>query len=166
MKGRLIVVLSVFLILTGCASVQFKAPKEPIKVDVAMRLDVYQHVVKDINAIESIVSGGNIDSKPQSMLNFFCSSAYAQEGLSPGTEAAVMRRKARYADIASAKSRGLIAENTSGLLDITDQGRGDAALGNLVSAENNDRMEIYKAIAAKNGTSVSEVQKVYASQMR
>ena len=46
------------LVLGGCASVQVNAPKEPIKMDISMRLDVYQHVVKDIDDIESIVAGG------------------------------------------------------------------------------------------------------------
>jgi len=38
--------MGVFLTV-GCAKVQVQAPKEPIKVDISMRLDVYQHVEKD-----------------------------------------------------------------------------------------------------------------------
>ena len=35
----------------GCARVRVEAPKEAIKVDISMRLDVYQHVQKDIDEI-------------------------------------------------------------------------------------------------------------------
>ncbi|MDD5729736.1 MAG: hypothetical protein PHN57_01210, partial [Candidatus Omnitrophica bacterium] len=52
----IMVAASVILVL-GCARVRVEAPKEPIKVDISMRLDIYQHVTKDINDIENIVTG-------------------------------------------------------------------------------------------------------------
>ena len=56
MKIALILMLGVIFSL-GCARVMVQAPKEPIKVDISMRLDVYQHIQNDIDDIESIVSG-------------------------------------------------------------------------------------------------------------
>jgi len=53
-------------------------------MDISMRLDVYQHVVKDIDAIEGIVAGSSdkTESKDKrSFLSFVVSNVYAQEGL-------------------------------------------------------------------------------------
>ncbi len=58
------VILGVLVVFFGCARVRVEAPKEAIKLDISMRLDIYQHVTKDIDAIEDIVSGGS--SKPLS----------------------------------------------------------------------------------------------------
>ena len=79
----------------ACARVRVEAPKDPIKVDISMRLDIYQHVQTDINQIENIVSGAQEKPKPkdgQSLLDHFIHSAYAQEGLSPEVEQAALRR--------------------------------------------------------------------------
>jgi hypothetical protein len=97
MKAIGLVILAIVVIL-GCARVRVEAPKEPIKVDITMRLDVYQHVVKDINNIEDLVSGASSAQTPadkQSRSFFFAAAAYAQEGLSPDVEQAALRRKDR-----------------------------------------------------------------------
>lgn len=44
--------------------------------------------------------------------------------------------------------------------------RGDASLNDLVSAENSDRMIIYRSIAEKNGATLGEVQKLYATKLQ
>jgi hypothetical protein len=56
MKMIYLAVMILFLSV-GCARVRVEAPKEAIKLDISMRLDIYQHVAKDIDAIEDIVSG-------------------------------------------------------------------------------------------------------------
>jgi len=156
--------LAALFVVTGCARVQVVAPKEPIKVDIAMRLDVYQHVEKDIDAIEEIVSGKMVAGKPTSKLNFFTGTAYAAEGFSDEIESAAIRRNARYGDLMAAESAGLIGENKSGLVEL--RGAGDASLGKLISAENSDRMIIYKSVADKNGAALGEVQKLYAKKLQ
>lgn len=162
MVRKIGVIFIVLFIAIGCARVQVVAPKDPIKVDIAMRLDVYQHVEKDINAIEDIVSGKTPSGKLQSMLNSFVGFAYAEEGLSIEAEGAAMRRKARYQDLVSAESSGRIGENKSGFVEL----RGEASYNGLVSAENGDRMIIYRSIAEKNGAALSEVQKLYANKLQ
>jgi len=152
--------LAALFIVTGCARVQVVAPKEPIKVDIAMRLDVYQHVEKEIDEIEDIVSGNKAAEKQTSMLNFFTGIAYAEEGLPSNIKKAAMRRRARYDELSSAESSGRIGENKSGLVEL--RGAGDASLNELISAENSDRMIIYRAIAEKNGAALNEVQKLYS----
>jgi len=80
----------------GCARVSLQGSEKPIKVDISMRLDVYQHVEKDADSIENIVSGGK---DKQSFLNLFVSVAYAQEEMSPEVHDAALRRKDRRATL-------------------------------------------------------------------
>jgi hypothetical protein len=86
MKMFWIFLTSVFAVM-GCARVNMVAPKEAIKLDVSMRLDVYQHVAKDVDSIEDMVSGTSkktVSATHQSFLGSFFSEAYAQEdGLGP-----------------------------------------------------------------------------------
>jgi uncharacterized protein YdbL (DUF1318 family) len=165
MKNRMAVPVTVLLVILvmGCASVQVKAPKDPIKVDITMRLDVYQHVEKDIDSIEDIVSG-KAAPKPKGgmQLNLLFTNAYAEEGLSADVEQAALRRRDRRDELVSWEQKGVIGENSMGLVEA----RSGQAPGGLVSAENADRMVIYKGIAKKNGTSVEDVQKIYAVRLQ
>jgi len=167
-KNILIVMLGVVFCL-GCARVRVEGSKEPIKVDISMRLDVYQHVQKDINAIEDIVSGSGNNTTPadkQSMLDYFVSSAYAQEELDPQVEQAALRRKARREEIASWQQKRVLGEDKAGLLQIRVPEASNAALEQLVAAENADRMTIYNALAKKNQTSVQSIQELYAERLQ
>ncbi|MBU1061958.1 MAG: YdbL family protein, partial [Candidatus Omnitrophica bacterium] len=87
--------------------------------------------------------------------------AYAQD-LSPELEAAALRRKARYEELSSLEEMGVVGENHAGLVAVRKSS--DGSVEELVGAENNDRMIIYKEIAAKNNTSVEEIQKIYAGR--
>jgi len=148
----------------GCARVRVEAPKEPIKVDISMRLDVYQHVAKDIEAIEGIVSGKSTDK--HGFLTVFIDEAYAQEGLSPQVEQAALRRKDRLQELSSWEAKGVLGETNNGLLQIRNNQESNFRVGEILNEENRDRMEIYEALAAKNGTSVKDVQKLYAKRLQ
>lgn len=153
----------------GCARVRVEAPKEPIKVDISMRLDVYQHIQKDIDAIEGIVSGSKKEVQPsdnQSLLDYFISNAYAQEGLSPEAEQAALRRRDRSSVLATWQARGVVGEDKLGLLQIRDTNISDPSLAELVKMENSDRMIIYRSLAQKNKTTVEEIQKLYAQRLQ
>ena len=159
-------VLAIILIVffgTGCMSMQVKAPKDPIKVDVTMRLDVYQHVVKDIDNIEGIVSG-KTEAKPKGgmKLNFLIANAYAEEGLSLDVEKAALRRKDRFAELNVLEGKGAIGENKLGMVEAKASG----APIDLVSAENADRMIIYRALAEKNNVTVESIQNIYAGRLQ
>ncbi|OGW85362.1 MAG: hypothetical protein A2987_04505 [Omnitrophica bacterium RIFCSPLOWO2_01_FULL_45_10] len=162
---KIIFILAAIFAAIGCGRVQVVAPKEPIKVDVAMRLDVYQHVVKDIDAVEDVVSGKK-SAMPQSRIPSFLGVAYAEEGLSPEAEEAVMGRKSRYQGLISAESSGRIGETRLGFVEVRGAGEGDQSLKDLVAEENSDRMIIYKSITAKNNAALFEVQKVYAEKLQ
>jgi uncharacterized protein YdbL (DUF1318 family) len=166
----ILIFTSCIFILLGCARVRVEAPKEPIKVDISMRLDIYQHVAKDIDDIENIVSGQ--EAKPakkdtQGSLNLFIATCFAQDSaLSPEVEQAALRRKDRRSELISWQEKGILGENSSGLLEIRARAKADTSLEALVKAENKDRKIIYEAVAEKNGTSVEEVQKLYAKRLQ
>ena len=167
MKNFLLV-LTAFIFALGCARVSVQGSKEPIKMDISMRLDIYQHVAKDIDAIEGMVSGSQDKAKTadkQSFLAVFESNAYAQEGMSPEVEQAALRRKARIDELRALESKGIVGENRMGQVEIRDAAQANDSARQLIAAENQDRMVIYQAVAAKNGTSVEEVQKPYAKRL-
>ena len=165
MRSNKMVLAAILVVFfgTGCMSMQVKAPKEPIKVDITMRLDVYQHVVSDIDNIENIVSG-KTEAKPKDMmkLNFLMSNAYAEEGLSKDAENAAIKRRDRRGELVSWETKGAIGENRMGLVEQ----RGRSAPQQLIDDENSDRMTIYRAIAEKNGASLEDVQKLYAQRLQ
>ncbi len=168
MKRTTFFILCLVLLSLACARVSVEAPKEPIKVDISMRLDVYQHVAKDIDEIEGIVSGTK--EKPKTKDNEskaeFINIAYAQEGLSPEVERAALRRRDRRSELSSWEENGVVGENRLGLVEIrAPQGIGPS-LEVMVREENNDRMLIYQALAEKNGVSVEEIQKLYAKRLQ
>lgn len=166
MKRAIFVLIPILFLAISCASVQVKAPKEPIKIDISMRLDVYQHVQQDIDAIEDIVTGSDKEEKPiggQSLLDYVTATAYAQ-GIDSALEEAALRRKARYSEIVSLERQGMLGESSSGTLVIRK--RSSASVSKLVDEENSDRMLIYRGIAEKNRTSVKDVQKIYATRLQ
>lgn len=167
MSGKMIMTGICVLCAIGCARVRVEAPKEAFKVDISMRLDVYQHVSRDIDSIEDIVSGRSTQKAgpdTKSSLNIFVSDAYAQEGLGPEVEQAAARRRDRKSQLSQYEASGVIGENGSGLVEV--RGQADAQAQSVVSAENADRMIIYSSVAQKNGTSVAEVQKLYARRLQ
>ena len=164
----LILLLTSVIVAAGCARVLVQAPKEPIRVDISMRLDIYQHIEKDIDEIENIVSGSS--EKPQSKanpnkLNFFVKETYADEELSPQVEQAALRRRDRRSQLFSWEEKGVVGENKVGLAEVRILDQVNDATQKLIEAENSDRMLIYQAVAVKNGTSVEEVQKLYAKRL-
>jgi len=168
MTRILIFGLSAAAVVFGCARVNVGGTKEPIKVDISMRLDVYQHVQKDIDSIENIVSGraaAPAQPGPQGFLGNLVPFAYAQEGLSPEVEAAALRRQNRLAVLSAWQTRQVVGENRQGLVAVRDRSAADSAVESLVSEENADRMIIYRSLAAKYGQSLDEIQKVYAERL-
>jgi len=153
----------------GCARVNVQAPKEPIKVDISMRLDVYQHIQKDIDAIENLVSGAADEpsgSNGRSLLNYALPLAYADEGLSPQVEQAAMRRKQRLGELNNLEKRAVIGENRFGLLEVRNAAAATEAVRELVEKENQDRLLIYQEVAKKNNSSLEEVKKLYAARLQ
>ena len=116
---KIVSVVVMAALMLGCAKVRMEAPKDPIKLDITMRLDVYQHVSEDIDKIENIVAGK--DEKPkasqsgdQSFLSILVTEAYAQEELSPELKEAALRRKDNRINVEKYLKAEVIAENKLG----------------------------------------------------
>ena len=98
-------------------------------------------------------------------MNFFVKEAYADEELSPQVEQAALRRRDRRSQLFSWEEKGVVGENKAGLAEVRILDQVNDATQKLIEAENSDRMLIYQAVAVKNGTSVEEVQKLYAKRL-
>jgi len=157
-------ILGLLMLGVGCARVQVEAPKDPIKMDISMRLDVYQHVAKEADDIENIVAGQ--DSKAKKDLSaLIIPNAYAdEENWSAEAKEAAYRRRDRHPELTSLEAQGILGETNSAL--VVMRGAGESHAQQLLNDENNDRMIIYQSIAKKHQSSVEEVQKIYAERLR
>jgi uncharacterized protein YdbL (DUF1318 family) len=156
MKRLSIVIVCMFVL--ACAKLSVET-KEPIKVDVNMRVDIYQHVVKDVQSINDQIYGG---SEKEFNSLFFIQDAFAQVQ-DNAMQNAIAMRKTRFKEIEHYFVMGYIGENRDALLEIRSQ-IPQAEVGRVkkaVAAENADRQTIYKAIAAKNATDISQTRKVF-----
>jgi uncharacterized protein YdbL (DUF1318 family) len=105
--------------------------------------------------------------------------AYAQgvpepETTNPAIRKIIDSRAARLAEVNEHKSSGVIGENNRGELEIRDLAavsdlRARAAVQKLVRAENADREQLYKEIAAAKGIDPSQLDRIretYAETLR
>jgi uncharacterized protein YdbL (DUF1318 family) len=130
--------------LAGCALPSIDlGTREPIKVDINVRLDVYQY---------------DEGSKPDPL---------ATPTPVPSADLAT-RREDRAADIQVFKNSRLVGEGTDGLLAILEETKGEYGdfVRDTVRAENADRMTVMKATAEKEKRSLAEVQKQQAELWR
>lgn len=147
------------IVAIGCAKVNLQT-SQPLKVDINMRVDVYQHVAADVASVQDQIYGS---TEKQMNAIIFIEDAYAQ-AQSPEVAAAIERRKDRRSVIDEYASRGYIGENRNALLEVIGKSIPSDLRGNVQSAvneENNDRKAIYAAIAEKNGAKLSETAKVF-----
>ncbi len=131
--------------LPGCKAPSINlATSEPIKVDIAMRLDVYQHAPEG-SAAKPAASAPAIPS-------------------ARGASAAE-RAKNRQADIQVFKNSRLVGEAHDGLLVIITETAGDYGdyVRRTVTSENSDRMAQMKSLADKQKRPLPAVQKEQAA---
>jgi uncharacterized protein YdbL (DUF1318 family) len=129
--------------LAGCKAPSINlATSEPIKVDIDMRLDVYQH---------------NAPGQASPLATPKPSSAAASE-----------RRKDREAEIQVLKNEGVVGEAHDGLLVILNApaGQDGDEARHTVALENAARMSDMKAAAAKQKVPLTEVQSEQAGLWR
>ena len=127
------------LLLASCAAPTVNlATPQPIKVDIAVRLDVYQHAKEAAKKSTSSVA--------------------------TGTDPAEARRN-RMADIQTFKNSRLVGEGRDALLAIRVEMPGDYGdfIRKTVDAENADRMALMKSDAEKQKTSLPQIQTKQAS---
>lgn len=126
--------------LSGCALPPVKlATPEPVKVDINVRLDVYQHGNKD-------KSGNDQDVARSDDTN---------------TSASVeIRRRNRMGDIQLFKNSRIVGENHEGLLEIRTLPPGEYGdyVKQTVEAENADRLTLMRRQAEDQGAPLSAIQ--------
>jgi len=121
-------------LLVGCSAPTVNlSTQDPIKVDIAMRLDVYQH---------------NKTTSPKT-------APPADKSGDPEN-----RRRNRMADIQNFKNSRLVGEGRDGLLSIRVETTGEAGdyLRKTVAEENADRMALMLALAEKEKRSPQDIQ--------
>jgi uncharacterized protein YdbL (DUF1318 family) len=130
--------------LGGCKAPTVNlATSEPIKVDINMRLDVYQF-------------SSPTTQKP------------AQAQASPSARTPESRRRNRMADIQQFKNQRLVGESHEGLLVIRTKPDGEFGdyVRITVEEENADRTELMKSLAESQKTSLPEIQAKQAELWR
>ncbi|MDK3158023.1 DUF1318 domain-containing protein [Kamptonema cortianum] len=132
--------LGLLMFFTGCTpTVQLAAPKEAVKIDVDMKVEV---VTRKEGGEPVVVRSG-----PDEPGN----------GDTPAAES----RRNRVSEYQELLSRGVAGINHKGLLEMRPLGPQDTDKDYIVSvidAENRDRMSILKAQALKEGKSLDRVQ--------
>lgn len=127
------------ILLAACAgpTVNLVTP-EPIKVDIAMRLDVYQHA-------KEVAKNSNSTATPI---------------LEPADA-----RKNRMAEIQTFKNSRLVGEGRDALLSIRVDTPGDYGdfIRKTVDAENADRMALMKSDAERQKMNLPQIQSKQAS---
>ncbi len=154
-------ILSIFLIFIflGCAKIHVET-KEPIKVDIQMRVDIYQHVVREVDSIESQIYGQN---HKQINSLFGIESVYASD-TSEDVNSAIQRRRSRASKVEEYFSKGYIGENRRAYLSLAPSAPGGslaAEIKQLIEQENSDRAIIYEATANKNNADISQIEKIF-----
>ena len=138
---KIIPALLVIVILSGCSTPTVNlGTSEPIKVDINMRLDVFQH-------------SPPADKKP-------ASKPAAGPAGTVGAADAQTRRRNRLADIQQFKNSRIIGEAHTALVVIRVDTPGDYGdyVRKVVAEENEDRMALMKAASEKEKISLPEVQ--------
>ena len=156
---KTIFIVAGILAVISCARVSLRT-QEPIKVDINMRIDVYQHVVEDVKSIEGQVYD---EEAGESNLILTSGLAYAAES-SAEVDAAIERRRNRTGLINGYFSKGHIGENREAHLQIIGRDLSSELkkkIERAIKEENEDREIIYRGVAKKRGANVSEVRKVF-----
>lgn len=138
---RILLTTAVVAALAGCSAPNINlSTAEPIKVDIAMRLDVYQH---------------NKDAAKKPVA----------DGLPPDPET---RRRNRMADIQNFKNSRLVGESRDGLLSIRVDTPGEAGdyMRKTVASENEDRMVLMSARTEKEKRNLADIQAEQAALWR
>ncbi len=162
MKKVLVVLLGILIL--GCAKLTV-GTKDPIQVDINMRVDVYQHVVEEAESINEQIYGNDKFQKFNHLF-FELQNVYAAS-LSLQIEEAIEKRKQRAELVKEYMKRGYIGENKNALLEVLEDNVSEelkSKVKEITEKENKDRLIIYEAVAEKNDVSRASVEKIFLKQ--
>ena len=178
--------LTVMLALAACVTINVYFPEAAIK-------DLSEQIEEEIQkAAEEAESGSEAEAPPQEVqgdlreeatlldLVFGVSLAHAQEAVAapeisnPAIRKIIESRRARLGALNKFKAMGVIGENKDALvvirqLDAVKELRERAEVQRLVKAENADREQLYKEIAAAEKVDLSQLPRIrqtYAETLR
>ena len=161
MKKAVGVILVVFFSL-GCARVEHSIKEpikvDPIKVDISLRVDVYQHVAEEAKSIEEQIFQS--DDGAQFFNIFAVREAYAADPV----QEAIERRKVRVTEIEYYFQKEFIGENHRGYLEMMPTQmlpETKKKILDLIKEENKDRKTIYAHVAQKNGADIVNTEKIF-----
>ena len=128
-------------ILGGCKPFDVKlGTDKPLKVDIKMKLDVYQHDPKD----GAKKTDAHASDDPE------------------------IARRSRLGEIQALKNSRLVGENRSGRLEIRNQPVGEYGdyVRKTVAAENADRGKLMQKLAKDRGVPLAEIERSQAALFR
>lgn len=190
MKRYHLPLLALTLIVAGCVTINLYFPEKEVE-DLAQKIE--QQVQEQAEAGEAgtneatppeqapAPAGKGSSGGPLSLLDRLLgvTPAYAQavpepEVTNPAIRKIIDSRASRLADVNGYKSKGVIGENNRGALEVRDLDalsdlRARAEVQKLVRAENTDREQLYKEIAAAKNIELSQLDKIretYAETLR
>jgi hypothetical protein len=126
--------------MAGCSSIPINVgTTEPVKVDIAMKVDVYQHA--DQGVPKKVVVQG------------------------PPADVAKSRRD-RMAEIQILKNSRIVGENHAGYLEVRNSPPGEYGdyVRTTVDGENADRARLMEKLAKEKNLSVAETERQQAEQ--
>lgn len=124
-------------LLPGCSSIPIDiGTRESVKVDLAMKVDVYQH--SDPGTVKKTTPP-------------------------PPTDVTISRRN-RMAEVQTLKNSRIIGENHAGYLEVRSSPPGEYGdyVRATVDAENSDRARLIEKLAKEKHVAVSETERVQA----
>jgi len=141
-RGILSIPCVVAVVLAACSNFGVNLnTDEPIKVDIAVKLDVYQHQAAE-------------KTQPSAEQT--------------GAISVEQRRRRRMGEIQNLKNNRIVGENHMGLIEIRTEPPGE--FGNyakrIVSEENEDRVSLMNQIASNESVSVTAIQERQAKLFR
>jgi hypothetical protein len=126
--------------MAGCSSIPINVgTTEPVKVDIAMKVDVYQHADQGV----------------------------AKKGVVQGPPADVAKsRRDRMAEIQILKNSRIVGENHAGYLEVRNSPPGEYGdyVRTTVDGENADRARLMEKLAKEKNLSVAETERQQAEQ--
>lgn len=184
LSRRFVTVGSALLIVAGCVTINLYFPEGEVK-DLAQKIEneVQEAAKSDAPPAGDPAPTGGPSSRNGSIGLFDSllgvTPVYAQEVPSPEVSNPAIRkiiesRAARLSELDKFKRLGAIGENNQGLVEVRDLDalsdlRARAEVQKVVRAENADREELYKEIAAVKSIELSQLGKIketYAETLR
>lgn len=183
MRSRSVALVSAaaaVLSVAACITVNVYFPEAAIK-DLSKQIEeqVQKEAAKqegDKKDPEAAPQGGGSSSLLDAILGVSVAHAQVAEPTvtSPAIRKIIQSRAARVADLDRYKDQGVIGENNQGMvearnLETLSDLKARAEVQRLVKAENTDREELYKEIAAAEGVDLSQLPRIketYAGTLR